>query len=1026
MSDCAPIAVIGTAFRLPGSDSRRQFWRDIRAGTVHIHRFDAAELADIAPDDDHMAASALLSDIAGFDAEFFGMTEREATVMDPQLRLFLECCHHALEDGGYGAPGEDLRVGVYASAGFHLYPLHTYLHNNIDREPAGRSWAANVELIIGNYADFLATQTCYRLGLNGPAFSVQSACSSGLAALHVACQGLRSGDADIALAGAAAVHVPQVTAYERVRGTSLSPTGECRAFDAMSNGTVGGQGVAAVLLKRLDRALADGDTIHAVIEGIGVTNDGSGKRSYTAPSPTAQRDATLRALAQARVTPTDIGYVETHGTGTYKGDPIEFAGLTEAYRRHTDAVGFCALGANKPAIGHSDACSGFAGLIKAMLVLRHGEIPPLPNFVRPNPLLELEGSPFFLPSRVQQWPRNGKRRRAAVQAFGVGGTNVHVILAEPPERQHRGGHPAPDVVTLSARTEDALRDSARAQLAALDDSVGRNDVVTTLTLGRRSFSHRLVLPAGDLDSLRHGLSEYLRGGPSRVGVVPEEVAGIAFLASGQGGRLAGSARGLHARFPTVQRVLGLAEDVCPGGGGLLSLLTSVPGQRRVVPTSLAQPALFALQAALVELWREFGLGPAVVAGHSVGEFGALYAAGALTLADGVRLTARRGELMQAMAPGGMIAVLADRDRVDAILDAVPGLDLAAVNGPANHVLAGPSELLDRVRGLDGVDVRTLPIDRAFHSRMLDPVLPALAELFADVAIKPVELPFVSCVDGLVRAPGWLPDTAYFVASARQPVRFDAVRRTVDDLAGCAVELGPDGSLGVLPSIRHADDARTVFDTAAELFRLGHDPHWSRLFAGTAGARIPLPGYPFQHRDYWTGPPPLAVPPPSPADAHPSERIHDMPAVDSVVTRVVELTARYVGGEITDPRRPFTALGADSLHLVNMLRELEQQFTVRISMRELLEDADSPRLLADLIAQRAGLTVEPPAAPKVEPTVTPPPATSDTAPVTPPPANGYATQESVDRLAAQIQVLAQAQLDLVTQIGQLLASNRGGQ
>ncbi|NEE24962.1 polyketide synthase, partial [Streptomyces sp. SID7982] len=440
------IAVIGTALRFPGADTPEAYWRDIRAGRSRVRRFTRAEFAAAGvPAAEYErpgfgGASAPLEGVDGFDAGFFGMSGREAELTDPQQRLFLECCFHALEDGGYaggedrcaGLGGGSVRIGVYGSSGYRLYSLHSYLAHHLAAEAGSGDWMTAKQVQVGNYTDFTATRAAFRLGLTGPALTVSTACSSALVSVHLACQALRAGDADLMLVGSAALHLPQVSGHVPVKGSTLSPTGTVRAFDADADGTVGGNGAAAVLLKPLARALADGDTVHAVILGSAVTNDGADKRGFAAPGVAGQRDAVLGALRAADVDAASIGYVEAHGTGTLKGDPIEFAALTEAFRAHTDRTGFCALGSTKPAIGHLDSAAGIAGLIKAVEVLRHGIVPPLVNFARPNPALAVDDSPFLLPVRERAWPLAGVRR-AGVHSIGMGGTNAHVILEQAPE-----------------------------------------------------------------------------------------------------------------------------------------------------------------------------------------------------------------------------------------------------------------------------------------------------------------------------------------------------------------------------------------------------------------------------------------------------------------------------------------------------------------------------------------------------------------------------------------------------------------
>ncbi|MFJ5808373.1 type I polyketide synthase [Streptomyces sp. NPDC093093] len=1030
------VAVIGMALRFPGADTPARYWDDIRSGASHVRPFTQAEFAAAGlPDEVHRApdftgASALLPDIDGFDAAFFGMSGREATLTDPQQRLFLECCHHALEDGGHAGTAE--RVGVYASIGYRLYSLHSYLASQIG-EPGGRAdsggpaasggpagregsrdWAEIKQIQVGNYPDFTANRAAFRLGLTGPAVNVATACSSGLVSVHLACQALLAGDADLMVVGSAALHLPQVTGHRHVRGSTISRTGAVRAFDAAADGTVGGNGVAAVLLKPLARALADGDTVHGVILGSAVTNDGADKAGFAAPGVAGQRDAVLGALANAGVGADTIGYLEAHGTGTYKGDPIEFAALTEAYRRHTDRTGFCALGSTKPAIGHLDSAAGLAGLIKALLVLRHATIPPLVNLTRPNPLLRVEDSPFTLPRRAAPWPADGPRR-AGVHSIGMGGTNAHVILEEAPAAPARPpGGPVPALLPLSAQSPRALDDSAR----ALRDTLRRRpdlapaDVLTTLALGRRHLRHRLVVtaPAGRLaealdaylgDPTRHDGAESRSvrdAAPARAdGASARADGGIAhhtgtvegpapvvpgFVFSGQGSGRPGMAGALAAHSPQAAEVLRECARIHreeTGEDHFLERVVAGRGPGRW-DTDFAQPAIFALQVAQAGLWRHLGVTPSVVAGHSVGEYAALCVAGALTVEDGMRLLCRRGRLMQDTEPGAMLAVFSPLERVRELLDALGRsthgpLELAVSNGPAQHVVAGRPAAVEAARSWlaeRGETSEPLPVDRAFHTALLDPVLDAFRAAAGQVELRPVQLDFVSGLDGRTRPAGWLPDADHLVRQARHTADFHAVLGTLAPV-GVLVELGHGAPLAGLArraipdalcvptqpagravrAVREGGDADGPWTAVARLHCAGVTIDWAALLDGCPGRRVPLPVYPFQHRSYWTGPPPYSVPQ---ADRAPTNQgsMEDGMTERDVLTRVRELTARHLGYDLAEVRagQTFIGLGADSLQLIGMLKQLEAEFGVRLAIRDVLEDAGTPELTARLIASRS--------------------------------------------------------------------------
>ncbi|MEV7191437.1 beta-ketoacyl synthase N-terminal-like domain-containing protein [Streptomyces sp. NPDC093510] len=1125
------VAVVGMSFRLPGADTPEEFWHTIRTGADRIRRFTDAELAAAGvPEEEYRAeefvgASGILDDIAGFDAGFFGMSAHEARITDPQHRLFLECVHHALENAGYaggheGGPGEHggHDVGVYASTGYHLYSLQTYLQNNV-LQGGIADWVAGLQVTVGNFTDFTANRAAYRLGLTGPAVNVQTACSSSLTAVYLAAQSVVAGECDIAVAGATALHVPQVLGYQYVKGSILSKSGYLRPFDADADGTVGGTGVVAVVLKRLDRAVADGDHIHGVIRGWGVNNDGADKKAFTAPSADGQRGAIRRALKRAGVGAETIGYLETHGTGTFKGDPIEFEGATAAFRADTDRTGYCALGSVKANIGHLDVCSGLASLVKALLVLRHGVIPPMANFRRPNPALDLANSPFHIPDTARPWPRGDVPRRACVSSFGVGGTNVHVVLEEAPEPAPRPSDAprTPGVLVVAGHTEEALTANAEALRDHLraHPTTHHADLVTTLALGRAHRRHRLAVRGDSVAALTAALDDWLARPPSRA----PGAGGAGFLFTGQGSLHRGAARALHERFPVVREVLDACERQyaeLTGGDSLLAPLLgtrpgdgngsgsgagdgngagdgsgawdgSMPAGEPVRDTGVAQPALFALQCALVRLWREAGVAPDVVAGHSVGEYGALHAAGVLSVEDGLRLTTGRGRLMRLRCePGAMVAVPVDPATAERLAAEVPGVELAVTNGSHNQVLAGPAAAMERLTGLlaeRGVHARELPVGHAFHTALMDPVLDGLRELVADVAPRPADVPFVSGLDGRTRPVGWVPDADYFVRQARERVRFADVLRELGaasyDGVGALVEIGPHTTLSglarrelpgraALPSLRRGAGLEPLWDAAAGLYRAGAPVAW-RAFMGGSGRRVPLPGYRFQHKHYWTGPENSLPRPAQPVQAarDGAEVAQDEAAVERVLQHIIKVTAKHLSYDTSEIAEDasFFDLGADSLQMIGVLRELEEEHRVKVSMRELFEEAGTARGLAVIIAGKAaaeqavagqavaGRTEPLPeplpespvhAAPVAAPAYAPAPAplapapvpapretvTAPTAvpvsvpvPAAVPPARAasteYATRQEVDDLVRQVHQLSQMQLQLMGQLTRLL-------
>ncbi|MBG0566372.1 non-ribosomal peptide synthetase/type I polyketide synthase [Actinoplanes aureus] len=974
------VAIIGMAVRFPGATTLDEYWANLIAGVASVRRFTARELAEAGlPEDvysrpDFVPVAGALTGIDEFDAGFFGISPAEAARTDPAHRLFLQCCYHALEHSGYADGSGSGRVGVFAGSGMNLFPHRNYLLGNLlpgaDSDPIRGMQAA-----IGTHADFLATRVAYHLGLTGPAVGVQTACSTSLVAIHLAVQALVAGDADMALAGAAAVHVPQVTGYRHFPGSILSPTGQCRAFDAAADGTVGGSGIAAVVLKRLDRAIADGDTVHAVILGSAVNNDGAGKVGFTAPGVAGQVDVIGQAIDRAGVPAETITYLEAHGTGTPLGDPVELRAAAQALAGRTDRVGFCTVGSVKPNLGHLDSCAGMAGLIKTVLMLQHRTMVPLVNFERPNPELDLEGGPLVLGTTVREWNTGGNPRRAGVTALGVGGTNAHLIVEEAPAvPAHRGNDPGervavlplsaahPEALTeLAGKLHDHLRAYPRLDVA---------DLVTTAALGRSHLRYRTAVVGATATELAEALRD----------ATPVEVASgerppaITFAYGGQGSAFAGMAAELYEAVPAFRDVLDECEEVYrqETGDSLLAYLRDGRAPTPSQDTDLAQPALFAFQMAHTAMWRSLGVEPAFVVGHSAGEYAALCAAGAMNVADGLRLMIARGRLLRRTAPGAMIAVFAGEAAVDDLRTRT-GVELAAVNGRTEYVVAGSERAVDEAIGwLDeqAITWHRLAVDRAFHTALLDPVLSEWTGCAAAVPMKPLDIPLASTLTGTLLHPGTVVGAAHLRQQTREPVRFADALAALNGV-GCEtfLEISPEavltgiarrsgtGRRWIAVAEQGTGPLRARSTALAELYSLGANLDWSRIAPG--GRRIPLPGYPFRRDRHWTearpqqaGPEPAGVAPVS--DPGP------------VLARIRELTAREIGVEpaAISPDATFLDHGADSLTMLRVVQQVRRQFGVDIAVRRLFTDAATCRKLAELIGGERGpdVAAPPPAAP----------------------------------------------------------------
>ncbi|HEV7517839.1 MAG TPA: condensation domain-containing protein, partial [Thermoanaerobaculia bacterium] len=828
-------------------------------------------------------ARGVLDEVELFDAAFFGYSPLEARVMDPQMRLFLEGSWEALENAGCDPERFPGAVGVYGGASFSSYLLNNLAGNlELLRPLGGRQVALHTD------RDFLTTQVSYKLNLGGPSLDVQTACSTSLVAVHLARQALLAGDCDIALAGGVSVKVPQVASYLYEEGGIDSADGHCRAFDAEATGTVWGSGFGVVVLKRLEDALADGDNIRAVLLGTAINNDGSLKVGFTAPSLERQAAVVAAAQAAAGIEPASITYVEAHGTGTQLGDPIEVAALAQAFG--PVPAGSCALGTVKSNIGHLGAAAGIAGLIKTVLALEHREIPRSLHFERPNPAIDFAASPFYVNARHAAWPAGDGPRRAGVSSFGLGGTNAHAVLEEAPEAAPSGPGRPWQLLPLSARTAESL-DTAAAELARWLErhpEADLADVAYTLQVGRRGLPQRRVLVCQNREEARQHL---LGGDPRRLLHGRQEPVRrpVVFLFPGQGAQHVGMGRGLYDRESVFRRELdACAEFLAPLLGcdlrRLLHPRTESAAERNAAAqalrqTRLAQPALFAVELALARLWRSWGIVPAAMLGHSLGEYVAACLAGVLSSEDALALVAARGELMQQLPSGAMLSVeLSEAELLPWIEQPGCGLALAVVNGPSLCVVAGPAgEVADLAGRLAsrGVACRDLHTSHAFHSAMMDPILAPFAERVARIPLRPPVLPYVSSLTGDWITAAEVTDPRYWTEHLRRTVRFGdaAVRLLAGASPGAGavlLEVGPGRALGGLArraasaetpavaSMRHPkeegeDDLAVLLGAAGRLWLAGVDVDWQGLHDGEARRRLPLPTYPFQRGRHWIEP-----------------------------------------------------------------------------------------------------------------------------------------------------------------------------
>ncbi len=873
------IAIIGMSGRFPGARSLDEFWRNLRDGVESVTTFTDAQLLSAGEDPallnspEYVKSGIVLDGIDLFDAGFFGFTPREAEITNPEHRIFLECAWEALENAGYDPDQYAGRIGVFAGSGMRCSYRHILMSS-----PHLTRLLGDLQRFIAVENHFLTTGVSYRLNLKGPSITVQTACSTSLVAIHLGCQSLLHGDSDMVLAGGVSVRIPQTAGYLYQEGLIYSPDGHCRAFDAMAKGTTPGSGAGIAVLKRLADALSDGDCVRAVIRSSCVNNDGAVKIGYTAPSVDGQAAVIAEAQAMAGVTGDEITYVETHGTGTPLGDPIEVAALTSAFRRTTQNKRFCAVGSLKTNIGHLDAAAGVAGLIKVVLALENRMIPPSLNFRQPNPAIDFAKSPFYVQQTLSEWqPANG-RRVAGVSSFGIGGTNAHVIVEEAPPAVSPDKSRPWQLLPISAKTPTALESATDRLAEFLAGHRGYNlaDVAFTLQEGRKAFAYRRILVANGVedaikllqarDSKRvHSCTAF------------EGDATVAFMFPAQGAQYVNMGRDLYEAEPVFREQIDrCVKHLRP----LLELdLRNLlfpedkdveEASEQLRQTRFTQPAMFTVDYALARLWMSWGIMPATMVGHSLGEYVAATLSGVFDLEDALTLVAERGRLMQELPPGSMLAVHLSEGELQPRLR--EDVSLAAVNAPGLSVVSGPVEAIERLADAfraEHVDVQPLRTSHAFHSAMMEPIVASFVERVSRVPRRPPRIPFISTLTGTWITADEAADPGYWGRQARYGVRFGpAVAELLKTPGRVLLEVGPGTTLSTLAklhlrgeapctavnSLRHAQGGRPDHDcmlsALGSLWMAGIAVDWKRLHTHERRQRVPLPTYPFERKRFW--------------------------------------------------------------------------------------------------------------------------------------------------------------------------------
>lgn len=1068
------VAIIGMSLRVPGADTPDQFWENLASGVDSISHFDRDELAYPEEYDlpDFVPAKGILPDIDKFDASFFGILPKDAEIMDPQQRVFLELAWEALERAGYSVddPG---RVGVYAGAYFDTYLLanlatdREFLTNLIPQIQVG-----SLQTELGNDKDYLATRVAFKLNLRGPAVTLQTACSTSMVAIAEATRSIRDGLCDMALAGGVTITLPYKRGYFYTEQGMLSKDGKCRAFDEQASGTVFANGGGVIVLKRLSDAIRDRDNIQAVIRGTGMNNDGGVKHSYTAPSVDGQVEVIRMAHRDAGVHPDTITSIEGHGTATPLGDPIEVSALTKAFRTGGATENqYCAIGSLKTNVGHLDVASGVCGVIKTALSLEKKQLPPLLHFQKPNPKIDFANSPFFPNDKLRSWePLTDTPLRAGVSSFGVGGTNVHTILEEAPEITSEPSARANQLFLLSAKTESALKNSVSnfADYASRAKETAA-DAAYTLAVGRKSFRHRRAVVAKDLQELQSILTGPHSGISSEPG---RDNPPVNFLFPGQGAQHTGMARSIYESEPVFRDTLDNCSRLLEPeiGQKLTDALfpdesAHADASELLKHTPIAQPAIFAIEYALAELWKSWEVSPTAMIGHSVGEFAAACQAGVFTLEEGLRILAARGRLMGQLPGGAMLSVRLSRDELLSLLPDT--LDLAAVNGPELCVVAGPHPETDAfLKELEKEEIpaKLLHTSHAFHSRMMDPVVGKFASCFEGIDLSAPKIPILSTVTGEWLTEKETTDPLYWAKHLRETVQFSRAVKKLGEKEEEQVflEVGPGQTLASLAgqildrshrhtiaaSCAHAtdqtEDQKRIIEAAGTLWTRGVELDWKAFYQHETRKRIPLPTYPFEKKSHWFEPNPVTSPTqqgpvtdstllhPAP-EAAPATLPVETPApaqtapmngnpsrIESIGTAIRETLTDLSGipPEDLPGTASFLELGFDSLLLTQVSKAFQNSFGTEVTMRQLMSglssiDALAAHLDEELPADRFEAVAEAPAVAPVQQAPSlpaPAPAVASVTPSAPAvptvPANGDFLQQMVALQQQQINLLTQ--------------------
>lgn len=1009
------IAIVGLAGKFPKAANVDEFWENLRAGRDCITFFDNQTVLDAGLNPSFLEnpafvkAYGVLDDIDKFDASFFNIPPRDAKLFDPQHRLFLECAWQAMEQAGYDAEKYEGRIGVFAGSSWSTYLLRNLMPNDMFQFVT----ADRLEMTISNQKDLLPMRVSFCLNLTGPSINVNTTCSTSLVAVSLACQSLLTYQSDMVLAGGAFVRSPQTEGYLYQEGMIYSHDGHIHTFDETATGIVVGSGVGIVVLKRYEDAVQDGDTIYALIRSTALNNDGSTKAGYTAPSVDGQAEAMVEAITLAGITSDTISYVEAHGTGTALGDPVEVGSMTKAFRvTATDPDNqpnqFCPVGSVKTNVGHTSHAAGVTGLIKVALALVNKQIPPSLHFNKPNPKLNIENSPFYVNTELKDWQTNDVPRRALINSFGLGGTNANAIVEEAPEREPSGPARPYQLLTLSAKTQLALDKRTSDLVAYLKQHPDTKlaDVAFTLNIGRRDFNYRRSFVARDVAEAIELLESQ---NPKQVFSGYQKLAKreVVFMFSGQGAQYVNMAQDLYNQEPIFRETIdACAEHLQPYlEADIRDLLyPSVADEavaQALAQTAITQPALFVIEYALAKLWQAWGIKPQAMVGHSVGEYVAACLAGVFSLEDGLKLITKRGQLMQSLPPGSMLAVSLSPAEVEPLLK--DNLTVAVVNHPAMCVIAGKIKAvkaLQQTLADQHIEASLLHTSHAFHSAMMQPILEPFIEFITNnITLNPPNVPYLSNVTGTWITAKQATDPTYWATHLRQTVQFAAnVAELAKDPSLVLLEVGPGRTLSalakqhpdkqaeqtVLTSLRHpkdeADDLLFALNSLGKLWLAGVVMDWPTFYNEETRHRLALPTYPFERQSYWIDPPCQTVNGVTPGismeklnaidndnEATQAEvELLNRPNLPSYVAprtliekRIATIWQTMLGVEIIGVNDDFHDLGGSSFLASQLVVRLCQAMEIELSVQEFLSNPSIAELavVVDSLSQPAETVTE---------------------------------------------------------------------